>query len=70
MEHPSDLAKSLDLQHVGGSDAHSALNTGDAYTLVEVESFWMEDVLEGIKKPSRALRGTLLLFLTMFRTGF
>ena len=34
-----DLAKSLDLPHVGGSDAHSALNVGDACTLVEVDGF-------------------------------
>lgn len=45
-----ELAERLDLPQTGGSDSHRAETVGDAYTLVDVESRTVADVIEAIKE--------------------
>jgi predicted metal-dependent phosphoesterase TrpH len=54
---------------VGGSDAHSPISVGDAYTVVEVQSAALDDVLGAIRAGLTRFEGRLSPIKSRFRIG-
>ena len=54
---------------VGGSDAHSPISVGDAYTVVEVQSAALDDVLGAIRAGLVQFEGGLSPVKSRLRIG-
>ncbi len=57
----SELAKKLDSSVVGGSDSHSLVTIGKAYTLMGSASTW-EDVIDAIERGKTSVAGSSRTF--------
>ncbi len=57
----SELAKKLDSPVVGGSDSHSLVTIGKAYTVIESASTW-EDVIDAIERGKTSVAGSSRTF--------
>lgn len=63
------LSERLEVPGVGGSDAHSIKVVGDAYTVVEVQSAALDDVLGAIRAGLVRFEGGLSPIKSRFRIG-
>jgi predicted metal-dependent phosphoesterase TrpH len=59
----------LGLPAVGGSDAHSPITVGDAYSVVEVQEATIKDILRAIKAGQVEFEGGLSSLRSKFRVG-
>lgn len=62
-----ELSSRLSVAGVGGSDAHSPINVGDAYTVVEVEE--EDSIIEAVKRGRAIYEGRLSPLKTRFKIG-
>ena len=63
------VADEMGLLKVGGSDAHSPREVGDAYTVVEVSDATMDDILKVIRSGNAWYEGNLSPLSSRLRIG-
>jgi len=64
-----EASERIGVPGVGGSDAHSPISVGDAYTVVDVQSAAQDDVLGAIRAGLARFEGGLSPIKSRFRIG-